>query len=307
MKIISMILLGFIFFVTLTGSAYPITFKITCPIGGGQFKESTSSDAIDEETGADGSGKLLDGMPVFWDFGGGGLLPICPNNGLVMYRSFSKTERPLLRSFIKSDTYRRAKENETVRYRIYLIERALKPDSEDLPWLLLKATWEAKNESFFSFSGEINSRSRLLATRYQREFRATVANLLIDNKSLPSIALRARAVNAARELGEFELAEQELAAIKIDPEAGGASADAKQERKEWADYLDVIKPLIARRDSARTPIDLLKTSAAADWCAGGRWSNTVSGRHASEKLTPFELEYCKRPEIVKALEGSQRQ
>jgi hypothetical protein len=290
MKVVPTILFALVLFITQARATSFVSETYICPIGGQKFVASAvSSYSISYD--------LPDGTPI--GPGTGTVFfepPVCPKNELVMYRKFSRAEKSVLKNFIKSDIYREAIVRDTLYYRAYLIERAVNPFSAKLPWLLLTATWEAKEGDGFRSPRTI---------RYQREFRAFVANLAIDNKSFTSIALRARAMNAARELSEFESAEKERAAIKIDPEAGGTDGPAKKSRESWSEYLEAIKAVIARRDSSRAPIDMIEVGDILDLCSG-KTLYPYDSRFPTDSLTPFELEYCKNPGIVKALEGSQR-
>lgn len=205
---------------------------VTCPIGGETFEyqamASTSS-----------FGAMLDGMPI-----GPGpnpyAPPICPTNKLVMYRDFTKAELETLTAIIAKPDYVAAASSETPHYLIYRLARAL-GDAEALPWVMLSATWEAKN------AGEGDPR----VARYNGEFVALVLEEKPDSSDFRSIALRARAANALRELGRFDEAEALRKSIVIAPDAGGADDDARANREGWSGYLTALAAPIAARDARR--------------------------------------------------------
>ena len=110
--------------------------KVKCPVGGKSF-EYMALGSITRW------GQLPDGMPL-----GSGLFPTpppkCPDNALVMYRDFTPAEVKILDAFIKSDDYRALITSEETTY--YLAWRTAKHLGDaDAVWLLLQASWEAKN------------------------------------------------------------------------------------------------------------------------------------------------------------------
>jgi hypothetical protein len=244
----------------------------TCPVGGEKFKFM--------ELGSISTfGYMPDGMPI-----GSGLFPIeppvCPGNGLVMYREFDAAQVKQLEGVVAAPAYQALRKSETPLYLAYKLADAL-GDRETLPWLLLQASWQAKNAGA----------QGPLARRYNEEFAAYVRAQAADPASLESIALRARAANALRELGRFDEAEALRAAIVIGPEAGGGKG--AENRKGWRSYLDALAAPIARKDRGRTPIDLMNLREAAFRCMAKELND------AAPPLTPFEAEYCKRGEVAK--------
>ena len=260
---------------------FPVTK--TCPIGGKTF-------AFSELGSISRWGGLPDGMPI----GSGSFpvaLPVCPDNGLVMFRAFDKAAVATLKPIVASADYQAKRTTETEYYLAYLLATAL--GDKDAPWLLLSATWEAKNAD----------PRGALAQRYNAEFAAAaVAAVAADAVSgdLESVALRARAVNALREIGRFEEAEALRGRIVIDPTAGGEGDEAAANRKGWGEYLASLAAPIARRDTARAPIDMVGPQGAAERCLGKelamRWH-----RPEPPVLTPFEAEYCARPELAEPI------
>ncbi|HSI18026.1 MAG TPA: hypothetical protein VK980_09670 [Sphingomonas sp.] len=255
--------------------------KKTCPIGGEKFDYMALMSISTY-------GELPDGMPI-----GSGMFPIlmpqCPGNGLVMYRDFDAATVKRLEPIIASPAYQALRKTETRYYLAYRLAAELGDDGAT--WLLLSATWEAKN------AGAADQ-----AHRYMEEFVARVAAMPTSATDLTSIALRARAANALRELGRFKEAEQVRAAIVIDPEAGGSGDDAVQNRKGWARYLAKLAAPIARGDTARAPIDMLGEREASFRCL-----EPSRKQNPGAALTAFETSYCARPEVAAAVQNLRRQ
>ena len=258
----------------------------TCPIGGEKF-EFMALGSISTW------GALPDGMPI-----GSGYfptdLPQCPRNGLVMYRDFNADELEKLKGVIESREYRalRAKDS-SKHYLAYQLARALR--DEDAPWLLLSATWQAKNDNLPN--GRVKA--------YNDEFASFVLTLPVSATSFNSIALRARAANALRELGRFSEAENLRQSIVIAPEAGGAESDADENRKGWVDYLKLLAGPIARQDKGRSPIDMFNQRLAVSECVSGVRLAT-SMPYLPEPLSSFEKKYCASPELSEAIAEQKR-
>ncbi|MDO7833642.1 hypothetical protein Q4610_01155 [Sphingobium sp. HBC34] len=252
--------------------------KIICPVGGEKFTHA--------ELGSISQwGSLPDGMPL-----GSGYFPIqpaqCPKNGLVIYRDFDAQTVQRLKTIVESDAYQALYAAKETRYFLaYYLAREL--GDADAPWLLLRATWEAKNQAP---DGE-------LARRYGEAFITLVQSLPVDATILDSIALRARASNALRELGRFEEAEAMRAAIQIAPDAGGQDAEAKENRAGWGDFITRLAAVIERRDSNRSPIDMIGVREAAARCLAKEFAEKAN-QETPPALTLFETEYCKKPDLA---------
>jgi len=252
----------------------------TCPVGGEKFTYSA-------QVSSSSWGQLPDGMRL-----GTGPNPYrfaqCPTNGLVMYRDFDQATIAKLTPLVMSAEYQSLRKTETPYYLAYWLARKL--GDPDPAWLLLAAGWEAKNIDAAS------ARAR----RYAKEFVALVAGLPADDTSFTSIALRARAANALRELGDFAAAEAMRASIKVSPRAGGNDPDAAANRTGWTTFLASLAPPIARGDPSRDPIDLIGDREAAKRCVDAD-SGSDAGHAKVRALTAFEATYCTRPELAEMI------
>ncbi|MGH6615492.1 hypothetical protein [Sphingomonas sp.] len=248
----------------------------TCPIGGEKF-------SFNEQMSSSSWGRLPDGMAL----GTGpnpGLLPQCPKNGLVMYRDFDAATVKRLEPLVASKEYQALRSSETSYYRAWWLANRLGDD--DAPWIMLTATWEAKNADPASAQ----------ARRYAEAFIAQVRALPVAN-TVDSVALRARAANALREIGDFAGAEALRAAIAIAPDMGGGSQDAIDNRKGWAGFLAELAGPIARGDASRGPVDMMSDREAARRCLEPRVKRGAGDRPAVP-LTAFEKDYCARPKLA---------
>lgn len=250
----------------------------TCPVGGEKFDAPA---LMHYST----FGALPDGQPV-----GSIAFPIllaeCPGNGLVIFDEFTPEQALKLGPLVASDAYKALRGAESSYYRAYWLADAL-GNGKQAAWLLLSATWEAKN------TDPAGERAR----RYNAAFAAAAMALPADAKDFASIALRARAANALRELGRFDEAETLRASVIVAPDAGGADENATENRAGWAGYLSRLAGPVARKDAGRTPIDMIGDDEASFQCLGKEFAAKFN-QPVPPPLTPFEIEYCARPEMA---------
>jgi hypothetical protein len=219
----------------------PVEESVTCPIGGEQFTYVTT--ASYSTFGARPDGKPFGSWRFPLD------MPICPSNGLVLYREFTAEELAKLTPAIATDAYR-GLAAETQYYRAAWLEEQLAPGTEIVAGLLLQASWE---------SDEQPTRK----ARYQREMIAAEAEVRHGSETQQWF-WRARIINAWRELGEFDKASALLTALDLaslrpsTPPA--AEQDGKLNERGKAYYLKFftrLKAVIARRDMSAEPADMM--------------------------------------------------
>jgi hypothetical protein len=211
------------------------------------------------------------------------LLAECPGNGLVIFDAFAPEAVAKLGPLVASDAYKALRRTETSYYRAWWLADAL-GKKEQAAWLLLSASWQAKQADP---AGE-------QARRYNAAFVAAARALPSASTDFTSIALRARAANALRELGDFTQAETLRASITIYPAAGGA--EGANNRAGWTGYLQALAGPIARRDDSRNPIDLRGKQGAYRCIEADLASKR--GDAAPAPLSAFEAEYCRGPALA---------
>lgn len=252
--------------------------RVKCPVGGKTFKYMALA-SISQW------GALPDGMPL-----GSGYFPIrppqCPANGLIMYRDFTPQEVVKLTTYVAGSEYQTLRAaGETPYYLAYQTAKAL---GDSAPyWLLLSASWEAKNDD------PDGARAR----RYNEEFVAAVRTLPADATAFESIALRFRSANALRELGRFDEAEAIRAAILIAPNAGGAEQQAADNRAGWNKLVAELAAPISRKDQSRAPIDMLGEREVVFRCLAKEAAEKFK-QPAPPPLSAYETAYCARPEFA---------
>lgn len=242
------------------GTPYPV--KMKCPVGGKSF---THLDTMSYTTW----GERPDGRPYgSWTFPTP--LPVCPDNGLVIYREYSRDEVSKLKALIAAPEYRALVAQDTDYYRAAWLARSLEPAGDETAhWLLLRASWQVDDRPD-------------LKRRYQTEFAEAVERAPARPQELSWIALQARRANSLRELGRFDDATAVLKSVTrhgrevvLAPEPAGnveltkAEADARREaesRHHWNKYLARMETLIARRDSSSEPLDAIPPRVAAGFC-----------------------------------------
>lgn len=231
----------------------PYVTQLTCPVGGERFEHvATASYST--------WGSRPDGKPYgSWTFPGP--LPQCPKNKLVVYKEFSPAEVARLKSLVASPEYRAMAARDTPYYRAAWLDRALDPKSDEAAWLLLQASWEAdENPS--------------LRARYQREFMEAAKSAPAADE-MERLTLQLRAINARRELGEFDQALAELRALPIaaldvkvpaETDANYDAVEAAQNRRGMLDFIRALEKVVLRRDASPEPLDLIPARIAADIC-----------------------------------------
>lgn len=212
----------------------PFVREIECPIGGEKFSftDTMSSSSF---------GQRPDGRPYSnWHFA----LPVCPSNGLVLYREFAADDLARLPAILQSPEFAELRALEQPYYAASFIERALSPGSIRATWLLLQASWWVDHDA-------------ALKTRFQREFVAAAQAAEFDPANEESAVLRLRMANALRELGRFDEAEAAFATLSQVSIDGADSFRA---------YADILRGVNARHDTSPEPLDAVPQLAAASLC-----------------------------------------
>lgn len=259
----------------LAGTPFPVREK--CAVGGERFTYiSTASYTI--------FGLRPDGRPyASWTFPLA--LPVCPKNGLVMYRDFTKDELVRLPALLTSPDFQTIRASDTPYYRAAWLQHALGGDAESQAWLLLYAVWE---------SDDAPERQ----ARYAAAFTEAASKVPQRANDLEWLALQIRAVNALRELGRFDEAAKTLVALPRDaltapstppPNPTDAPEDDAERRAYWRDFMDKMAIVIARGDLSKEPLDLLSTDTAAGLCLG------------SDGVPPRTDAQCSMPPLAEAV------
>lgn len=265
---------------TAAGKAFagtPFPVRETCAVGGERFTYiTTGSYTI--------FGLRPDGRPYgSWTFPLA--LPVCPKNGLVMYRDFTKAELARLPALLSSPDFQALRSADTPYYRAAWLQHALGGDVEAEAWLLLYAVWET--------DGDLERQAR-----YSTAFVAAAAQAPRHVDQLTWLALQVRAVNALRELGRFDEAAQMLTSLPrdaltappkppINPE--GKPRDEEADRAAWREFMDKLAVVIARGDRSKEPLDLLATDIAAQLCLG------------ADEVSPRTDTQCSAPPLAEAV------
>ena len=222
----------------------PVKQKMTCPIGGKAFDFTTTASYSTWGTRADGKPFGSWTFPL--------ALPECPDNGLVLYKDYTPEEAARLTPLVESEAYQALRAAETPYYRAYWLMKEMGLGPDKYLWALLQASWEADGKP-------------ALRARYLTELAERSALVPADPASLNWLGMEGRAVNALRELGRFDDALARLEKVPVAALSGGAGEEA-QGRKGWRSYFDTQRALIARRDPASEPFELLPKREALGRC-----------------------------------------
>lgn len=238
-------------------SGTPVTRQMTCPIGGERFAFHTTASYSTW-------GSRPDGKPFgSWHFPLD--LPECPSNGLVVFGEFSEGDLARLRPLIASDEYlalRRAEE--TPYYRAYWLMKRMGAPAPDALWMLVQAGWQA----------EANP---ALRRRYLEEL-VRESPTLGEPRDAVGLAMRARVINALRELGRFEEASALLEATPVD--AIAADSETVRASADWRGHYRSLARLLERRDSSIEPLDMIPWRVGRERCEGEASARLNDGQRA---------------------------
>ena len=184
-------------------AATPYSAEVQCPIGGAIFKVT--------RTASMGTyGQRLDGK-AYTSWISPPPLAVCPN-GFVVFKdpaTFTPAEKERFASIIASETFRRRTTEESPYYRLYVLLDldSIEREKSELWWYLLQASWEVDTDP-------------VKHARYQREFLVAVdialaaLNPRMDTDDRWYAQLLA--INAQRQLGNFEEAQARLKVLPVD-------------------------------------------------------------------------------------------
>ena len=242
--------------------------EMTCPIGGERFSAWRPSMYSTDGSRPDGKPYSYLSFPF--------PLPVCPTNKLVAFDTFNAAELTRLPALIGNAEYKRLVGTDTSYFRAYWLASKLgRPASEALG-LLLSAIWEV---SPAELSPQQTPEIHAQFTRYQALFIKKVRELAATTSADDRLGLQARAANAARQLGRFAEAET-LRRQALDTAAG------RTDKRGWDVFLAKLGAVIARKDGAVEPLDMIPDQQVAFACA----ERTPS--------SAFDRSVCARPDVA---------
>jgi hypothetical protein len=231
--------------------------KLTCPIDG----ESFIFEAVASYTTF---GERPDGKP--YGFLASFPMAECPTSHLVLYRDFNDAEISRLKVIVASPEYRAMAKDDAPHHRAAWLARKLGDAPVEIARLALVATWEA------DFSP--------VQATYLREVIDAVGQVAPEATSNSWLVLKARAINAERELGQFDVALKDIAALeetaqRTAPKAADQNDNAarlQKDRQSTITYLEDLKRVVLRRDDSLEPLDMIPSGVRGDRCeALGAW------------------------------------
>jgi hypothetical protein len=236
----------------LAGTPYPQ--KMTCPVGGEPFVFTAT---MSYSTW----GARPDGKPYgSWEFPAP--VPECPGNRLVVFTQFTKDQVKQLEPLLASPEYK-ALAGETTYYRMLWLAKALKIPNVSDAWLLQQASWQT--------DGDPERKAR-----YQREFVAAVDADPVKLGDVSWFSDQVGAVNAERELGQFDAATARIARLRdglskpfpvpVKADSDAEAGDPEVARKNLLVFLDKQALVIGHKDAGSEPLELITPRIAARRC-----------------------------------------
>jgi hypothetical protein len=182
--------------------------EFTCPIGGQTFKATIVASSTF-------FGQRLDLKPIAPM--PSSLLPVCPEDGFVMYKSkFSDEELSKLAPIVLSAEYQRERAENTSYFMVAYMHERMGADDEKVGMLYLQASWEAETER-----PQLVSRYRSLALEKLQ--------LVLGQNPRSDVVLVVAELE--RLLGRFDVVETRLAAVPSGTLNEGQSMVLEQIRK----------------------------------------------------------------------------
>jgi hypothetical protein len=251
----------------------PVTNTIECTVGGEQFEfTTTGSYSI--------FGRRPDGKPYgSWDFPLE--LPECPDNGLIMFDEFSDDEKARLSTILRDPRYQTMRETESSYYRAMWLARELGRGREVQHNLLRQAIWQTDDQP--------EQRKR-----YFLEYLALVPKFAGSEMTIDQLWEEMAAVNAMREVGDFDTAKQRLSGINVSLLTTSAEDDVVETKRNFNIYRAQMMIVIDRRDSSSEPIDMVGGDQAALICGN------------KTPLSNFEVKYCEQSWIQDIIKSNQQ-
>lgn len=236
-------------------AAAPPAKAMTCPIGGTAFQYAPPAPVP-------ALGERPDGKP----YGAAGPVPLpeCPDNGLVLYKDYSKEEVAKLEPLVASEAYQALRKQDVQYYRAYWLMKQMGVGPETYLFVLLQASWQADDRPD-------------LRKRYLAELAEESAKVPARPADLNWIGMEGRAIDALRELGRFDEALARLDKVPLTaleaaapaPEDQSAKARAARVRRAWLHYFQQMRTVVARKDSSLEPFELLPRSVSLGRCLDG--------------------------------------
>lgn len=266
-RLLVLILSLFGLFAVPTRAGSPISVPATCPIGGKAFEYgATASYSI--------FGYRADGKPFgSWEFPLE--LPVCPDNGLVMFDEFTPAEVKTLTGLIAKPEYRALAATETNYFRAWWLMKRLDRAADSTAWMLVQASWQSDDDA-------------ARKARYQTLYAEEIAKLPKGRDEVSWLLLQGRAANALRELGRFDEAAAMLSGLPLHildvavpaekvagttPSGLGRSienfADIReaQRKRGFLTYFSDLKALIAERNPGSEPVRMMRQRDAVQTCS----------------------------------------
>ena len=164
--------------------------EFTCPIGGQKFKATVVSSTFHLGIRLDLKSATL--MPDL-------MLPVCPENGFVMYESkFSDDELGKLTPIVLSGEYQGLRAQNTSYFMVAYMQERIGVGDDEIAYRYLQASWEAE------------ARGPQLTERYRRLALEKLEAALARGRKWELVLI---AAELERLLGRFDAAEARLAGV----------------------------------------------------------------------------------------------
>lgn len=254
--------------IVLSSAAHATTVvrqNFVCPVGGEKFTANVIASMT--SWGQRPDGRRYGTTPIV-------PLTECPGNGFVYFEEkLNESDAQKLAPLVEGSDYQALRKSDRQHFRAWWLMDRLGRDPLDTAWMLLVASWESDDDP-------------PLKKRYQRAYVDALARISpTADKRGDWFWMNLRAVNALRELGEFDKSNSLLATLDR-PDMMPTDKD----ELEGARYLiDGLKALNADRNAKSEPTNLIPPRIAAEICGD------------DPKLTQAEVKACGGPEIVKIL------
>jgi hypothetical protein len=268
----------------------PVSQSAKCPVGGKTFTYVTTASYSTWGSRPDGK------MYGSWEFPLA--LPICPDNGLVMFDAFSVDEVKQLKTILVQPEYRSIIGTETSYFRAYWLMKQLGRDPVMAAWVLVQASWQADDEP-------------AKKARYQALYVEEIRKLEKRSDEVTWLIMQGRAVNGLRELGRFDEAATllknlptKILDVQVPAENVSGTTpsglgkqisnydeirEAKRKRS-FLFFFKTMESLITNRNASSEPVQDIPGRIAAQKC-----------KNLANTLPKDEQDYCATDEMKKLI------
>lgn len=182
-------------------------------------------------------------------------LPVCPDNGLPLYREFTPKEVPALEKVVRSAEFQALRDEVSFYRAAWLMKEFDHAPPKAYLWMINQASWQV----------QVYDNKPALKARYQREFAEGVDKLEYEPTDTDWVTLTYYAANAWRVLSEFGRAQATLKRLESGLRESGDHFVRPGKSNLRTDIYH-LKNSIWSKDASPDPLELVPLDHAVHKC-----------------------------------------